>query len=163
MSFFISRQREFKNNQLFVEIAVGGKKNAGEDLLTKRYESEQKNLVDPRDSVNVAERIYKKWQLDYHDEKKQLKIVGKDFCDVYEFDPKGLKSARDWANKTFASMTKCGACNKAMGNREKFDHSDLSTSVFCSEICIATKYRQTFGVELPRVAASNSKIKGFIK
>lgn len=165
MAFYISRQRNFKDNRLYVEVCTIGKSKSSPDKLNVRYEKlgENKLLVDPRDSINAAERIYKQWHLDYHDEGKQLKIIGRDFCNIYEFNAQGLKSARDWANKAFVNMTKCGSCNKAMGSRDPFEHSDLAASVFCSEICIATKYRQTFGVELPRVASSNSKLKGLIK
>src|SRR5271156_2983451 len=106
MGYFVSRQRDFKDNCLYIEIAVGGKAKAGEDLLTIRYTGEQKNLVDPRDAVSAATSIYKNWEKDYWDEKKRLRIVGIATPLVYELTPKGIEAAKGWADKVFAGMKK---------------------------------------------------------
>jgi hypothetical protein len=166
MGYYVSRQRCAKDNCLFVEIAVGGKSKAGLDILGIRYAGECKNLVDPRDAINSAERIYRAWEIDYADEKKQLKIVGQvngpivgstNKPMVFDFTSKGIASARAWADKIFASMKKCGACQKAMGSRDPYEMDDMPNLVFCTEYCTARKYRDLFGVEPPRIQSTDAK------
>lgn len=159
MGYFISRQRDFKDNGLYIEVAVGGKVKAGEDILTIRYTGEQKNLVDPRDAINIAESIYRSWEKDYGDERKKLRIVGLTTPLVYEFSSAGVAAAKQWANKVFEGMKKCGntACGKAMGSRDPYEHDDLANLVFCTELCCARKYRDTFGTEPPRIASNKEK------
>lgn len=166
MGTYISRQRDFKSNQLYVELAVGGPNKAGPDKLTVRYEAlgEGKNLVDPRDAITVAERLYKQWELDYHDEKKKLRIVNlKDKTTnlpvwlEFEFNTKGLADARKWANNTYDSMQKCAHCNKAMGNKTPYQLDDLPNQVFDSEYCLSKKYRDIFGVEAPKAVSNKEK------
>lgn len=155
MGHFLSRQRCAKDNCLYVECAVGGPKVAGKDILPPKYEGEQKNLVDPREAISIAEKIYKKWSLDYHDEGKRLRIVGKDMNFVFDFSTKGITAARAWADKVHSGMNKCGHCSKVMGNRDPFVIDDLPNSVFCTEVCLALKYKHLFGVEAP--AATTKK------
>lgn len=157
MGYFISRQRDFKDNTLYIEIAVG-KKNAGIDVLTLRYPGEQKNLVDPRDAVNIAENIVKRWERDYGDEKKMLRIVGMPQPLVYDTSAKGIAAAKVWASKVFNSMTKCAACTKAMGNRDPYQHEDLVNLAFCTEYCCAKKYKDTYGIEPKKIVSKKEKL-----
>lgn len=158
MGFFVSRQRDSKDDCLYIEIACGGPKKAGPDILTARYDGEQKNMVDPRDAVNAAERIYKLWDRDYWDEKKQLKIVVDEKNRyIVDFSMAGLTKAKNWANLVYASMDKCGNCQKTMGNKESYEHADLPNVVFCTEMCCARKYRDTFGKEPGRIYSDKDK------
>jgi hypothetical protein len=157
MGFFVSRQRDFKSNFLVVEIAAGGPKKAGPDILTARYAGEQKNLVDPRDALNVAERIYKLWERDYWDEKKYLKIIV-DSQNIYmlDFSPKGLAVAQAWADKVYATMEKCGSCKRMMGNSALYEVDEIPNMVFCDEACCARKYRDMFGKEPPKISSGKT-------
>lgn len=157
MSYFVSRQRSYPDNLLFVEIAIGGASKAGKDILPLKYPGENKNLVSPKDAFNIAHAILIKWDRDYADEKKKLKITGSAGSIVYDFTPKGIAAAKLWADKILASIEKCGACNKVMGNRAVYEHDGLSNLVFCSEICCAKKYRDTYGVEPPQILSNKSK------
>lgn len=157
MGYHLSRQRDFNDNCLYLEIASGGPKKAGPDVLTIRYPGEGKNLVDPRDAINNAAAIYKLWERDYGDETKRLRVVGEAKPLVYDCTPKGFAAAKLWADKAFANMAKCGSCSKAMGNKDPYEHEDLTNAVFCNEQCLATKYRAMFGIEVPRVASNKEK------
>jgi len=159
MGYFVSRQRDFKDNSLYVEVAVGGPAKAGVDLLTVRYTNERKNLVDPRDAIRIATDIYKYWDKDYGDERKKLRIVGLPTPLVYDCTAKGFDAAKDWANKVFANQKKCACCGKAMGNRDPFEHADLANLMFCTEYCCGQKYRDTYGIELPPIASNKDKKK----
>src|ERR1019366_8675119 len=116
MGFYLSRQRDFKDDCLYIEIANGGQKNAGIDILTPRYTHECKNFIDPRDAVRLALEMYKRWQLDYHDEIKRLRIVDTAKIFVLDFDQRGANFATGWADKIYTTMTKCNKCNITMGN-----------------------------------------------
>lgn len=157
MSYFISRQRSYPDNLLFVEIAIGGPSKAGKDILPVKYHGENKNLLSPKDAFNIAHAILIRWDRDYADEKKKLKIVGPINTVIYDFTTKGIAAAKLWADKALASIEKCGACNKVMGNRAAYEHDGLANLVFCSEICCAKKYRDTYGVEPPTILSNNSK------
>lgn len=156
MSFKLTRQRDAKDNRLFVEIACGGPKSSGPDVLTDRYVllGEGKNLINPKDAVNIAERVHKKWHMDYPDENKALRIVGIENPLEFSFTKQGIADAHKWADKVVSEMSKCGNCDRVMGSRAPFTVDDIANRVFCSEVCIATKYRQMFGVELPSVKAA---------
>lgn len=154
MGYYISRQRDYKDGGLYIEIAVGGKTKAGKDILTPRYEGELKNLIDPRDALSAAVNIHSHWDRDYGDEKKKLRVVGGATTFSFEFSTKGIAAAKSWADKIYSGMEKCGHCNKAMGKRDPYSVDDIPNAVFCTEVCCARKYRDMFGVEVMKI---NSK------
>jgi hypothetical protein len=157
---FVSRQRDAKDNLLFLEIVCGGPSKAGADILPFRYKDkgEGKNLVSPIDAVLCAERIYKAWQNDYPDENKQLRIVNDGPKPiVYDCGPKGFIAAKKWAADVYSSMEKCGGCKKPMGSKDPFEHEDIANMVFCTEVCAATKYRDMFNVEMPAIVSNKTK------
>jgi hypothetical protein len=160
MGFKITRQRDSAdNNRLFVECACGGKKNESPDVLTTRYASlgEGKNLVSPKDAIAIAERIMKAWDKDYFDENKALRIVGLDKPIEFANTKNGLAEAYKWAEKVLTDMATCGNCNKIMGSRTPSEIADIPNKVFCSELCMSSKFRHMFGTELPAVGATKKK------
>lgn len=157
MSFYVSRQRDGKDNCLYLEIAVGGKSKASKDILPARYDKENGSYLNPQDAVNIAVDIYNRWDKDYFDERKKLRIVGISNPIYYEFTTRGIASAKAWADKIYADMKKCGSCKRAMGSKDPYEHDDLVNAVFCSEACCATKYREVFGVEPPKVLSKKQK------
>ena len=162
MSFKLSRQRYASDNCLYIEIAIGSK-NTSKDILPVRYnkQGEGKNLVDPRDAVRLSKDILKRWNLDYQDENKKLAIVGltdkdgKPIRAVFDFE-KDFSAVERWAETTFQSMSKCNSCQRPMSKAVPYEHSDLQGKSFCSEVCLANRYRDVFGKEAPKVAAKKS-------
>jgi len=159
MGYFLTRQRDFNDDKLYVEICCLGPKKAGLDILTARYQGEGKNLVSPKDAVEIAERIYKQWQLDYHDEAKRLRIIiDEKTTRIFEFDAKGIAAAKTWADKTLATMTKCKHCGKPIGHSKTlYETEDIPNAAFCGEICLSIKYRDMFGVEPPKINTKSKK------
>jgi hypothetical protein len=157
---FVSRQRDAKDNCLWIEVVAGGPSKAGPDILPARYAKlgEQKNFVNPQISIEAAEKIYKAWSLDYADENKRLRIVNAGPNPiVYNCDAKGFAAAKKWADKTLADMEKCGNCKKPMGNKDPYEYIDLGAMVFCTEVCAATKYRDMFNAEMPAILSNKTK------
>lgn len=161
MAFYISRQRYYEQDQLVVEIACGGIKKAGKDILTKKFDGEQKNLVDPRDAHSIAAKIIPKWDATYSDEKKLIALVNADGKgSVKYYDPsnsRDMEKFKKWSEDTFSSMKKCSSCQKGMGNRDPFAIDDIPNKNFCSEYCIAKKYRELFGIEISKITNSADK------
>lgn len=150
MGVFTSRQRCFEDNRLYIELACGGPKKAGADILPFKY-GEGKNLVDPRDALKIAIDVYKAWDLQYWDERKSLKIIDGSKVMIYECDAKGFAAASKWAEKAAAAMDKCGNCQKLIGTTSTpIDSDDIPNRVWCSEMCYSTSYRNMFGIEAPR-------------
>jgi hypothetical protein len=149
MGYFISRQRYYdKNRILAVEIANGGPKQASPDILPETYEGEGKNLIDPRDAVNVAYKIYKQWiSSRCLDENVHLVIKDADRSYMLDFSKKGLDTANKWANDTFNRSPKCGSCQRVMNTKKYFLVNGLD-GVYCSEVCCASQYRQTYKKEI---------------
>jgi hypothetical protein len=158
MSVYISRQRDYSNDCLFVELAVGGPKNAGKDILTARYPGENKHLVDPRSCIDIAVEIHRRWNLDYGDEQKKLRIVGITTPLVYDFTTKGIAAAKTWADKAFANMDKCSACGRPLGNHAIFEHANLANQLFCAEVCVAKKHRDIYGTEPDKIGTGKKKV-----
>lgn len=158
MGFFVSRQRYYDGSSsaatgpLVVEIAVGGSKKATKEMLAARFDGEGKNLKYPIDAVNIAERIYKQWNLAYADEHKRLCILDPSFKEgrkFYEFNKRGLEEARKWAEITLENMQKCGGCNKPLGNlKNPLSINEFANKLFCSEYCLSKSYRDKYGVDL---------------
>jgi hypothetical protein len=161
MGYFLTRQRDFNDNCLYIEISSMGPKKAGVDILTTRYPGEGKNLVSPKDAVDVAERIYKQWEKEYWDEKKQLRIlIDEKTTRIFEFDAKGIAAAKTWADKTLATMTKCKHCSRPIGkNKAIYEIDALPNAVFCDEVCLSTKYRDMFGTEPLKINAKGKKVR----
>ena len=165
MGFKISRQRYAHDNCLYVEIAVGSK-NEGKDILPTRYQKqgEGKNLVDPRDAVRLAKELVKRWNLDYADETKKLSVVGlvdkdgKPIKFVADFSDKDMMQVARWAETTYSGMSKCSGCQRAIGGKSPFEHDDLPGACFCTEVCLANRYRDLFGKEAPNVLSKAGKM-----
>ena len=157
MGVFLSRQRDFSDNCLYVECAVGGHKKAGADILTTRYPMEGKNYTDPRDAIRLAEEMYRLWEHQYADEQKKLRIVGIETPLIFDFTTKGIAAAKGWADRSFAKMEKCSSCQKPMGNREQLEHADLTNQVFCCSLCLSNKYRAIYGTEPEKITAGKKK------
>ena len=159
MGYFLSRQRDYTDNCLYVEVCCGGSKKAGKDILTTRFPAENKNYTDPRDAIRLAEELYRQWEHQYADEQKKLRIVGTNATLIFDFTTKGVAAAKTWADRVFATMEKCGACQKPMGNRIPYEHQDLPNQVCCCEVCVSKKYRDTFGIEPEKISTGKKKAK----
>lgn len=145
MAYYVSRQRYYPSQELAIEIAPG-RKNAGKDILSFKYDGEDKNLVDPRDAVNIAIRIYKQWDL-YQSltEKVYLNIThpggGK-----FTLDKTGIVKAQKWAEKEYQNSAKCGACQRLLGsNSKKIINFKNLDGAYCSEYCLVNKHKQVYG------------------
>jgi hypothetical protein len=162
MGLFISRQRYYEDNQLALEIANGGSKFAGKDILPKLFNKENGNYISPVDAVNIAIDIINQWDIKYHDENKKIALVNGDGkgTKVY-FDPhskKDIERLERWAQMTFKNMAKCCNCQRPIGNMNKaYETQDLPNRVACSDQCLATVYRTIFGIEMPRIVSNKDK------
>jgi hypothetical protein len=155
MGFKITRQRYFDDNQLAVEIC-SGIKLIGKDVLNTRYKDlgESKYLVSPVDAVGCGIKIMKKWNLDYYDEIKKLAFVNADGTGIKEYfeaNDKDIKRLEKLAKDILNKMSKCGACNRALSqNFDAFVIDEIPNVEFCDEQCGSRKYRERFGIEMPK-------------
>jgi hypothetical protein len=168
MGFKITRQRYSNENngqgQLAVEIC-SGTKHVGDDVLTTRYKDlgESKYLVNPVDAFNCAVRIINKWNLDYHDELKKVAIVnadgngGKEYFDISS--KRELQELEKLSKNILAKMSHCGSCHRPLGNSKKiFSTDDLPNHEFCDEVCGSRKYRDMYGVEMPKKKVAKVRV-----
>lgn len=145
--FFVSRQRVYPQKFLAIEITTNGKKAAGEDILPFNFDGEGKNLIDPRDAVRVAARIYKQWVANRHPDENIFLILKQDKPIILEFSAKSIKYAENWAEKMYNSLPKCGSCNRIVKIKKSCSMKVLD-GYYCSEYCASNKYRQIYGKEL---------------
>lgn len=140
--FFVSRQRYYQDNNLYVEIASGGRKKASPDLLSIRYPEEQKSYKYPSDALKVAVRVYKKWYRQYNtDENIRLSIVDEKLGNlILRFDERDLKHAERWAGEAFKNLVRCEWCNRPLGNPKRAVKDDKLPGLYCNEICASKKY-----------------------
>lgn len=147
--FYVSRQRYFSDNSLYVEIATGGKNKASKDVLPERYKGEQKSYKYPKDALTVACKIYKQWYHQYNtDENIKLSIVDEKLGNlVLWFDADDLRKAETWADQAFKNLVKCESCAKPVGSKKKAFTDPKLPGYYCNEVCISRQYRAIYGVE----------------
>lgn len=159
MGFFISRQRESKNDTLYVEIAVG-KSNAGTDILKTRYmeAGESKNLYSPIEAAIKSIRIMEMWNKELPEEAKRFRVIlDKNDHLSFNYSPKDISKLNEWAETTYNKLDKCIQCSKIFSGKRtkiKIDSKGMDPTIvfeeldklsFCSTDCVTIKYRAITG------------------
>jgi hypothetical protein len=98
--YAVTRQFYWVDGLPIVEVAVGGLEYANPNALTKKYEGEFEEFSDPREAVEVAIEICKKWRADGV---RQAKVaIGATHGMTLYFEPVTFKKARQLARKLYS-------------------------------------------------------------
>ncbi len=142
--WFVSRQRNWPDGDLVVEIAAGGLDYSNPGMLVSKYSGEGQEYTDPREAVEAAIKIATAWRKDAP--KEEIGIAHGStggWTMPFEGEPltdETFKELREWADAAWESQPKCDVCG---GLREETYTltEDPEAGHFCSENCADKQQR----------------------
>lgn len=118
MPYTITRQCQWPEGNLMVEISYGGIDYCNPDALIKEYDGEFKEFEDPREALKVAFSIRDKWKKDSGEE---ISIgVGYTGGMTMPFEPSSDDELIEWAEKEYEKLEKCPICNEIMEGKYEY-------------------------------------------
>mgnify|MGYP001308238182 CR=1 FL=1 len=139
--WYVSRQHQWPEGDLVVEISVGGVDYANADMLGTKYygEGEGQEYDNRKEAVEAGIRVARQWQRDEPNE-TILIAVGNTGGMTMPFEGEELtdetfKGLRDWAEKEYESLPKCDQCGKLRGKESYYPVDDPDLGKYCSEFC----------------------------
>ncbi len=141
--YVVTRQRQWPEGELVVEISEGGIDYTNPDALSAKFEREFEEIMDPREAVEVAINIAEDWQasldknLKTNKERKMVGIAhGATGGFTMPFEPTETEELIKWAEETYRKLPKCDECGGILPDeRERFICVEWSEREFCSERC----------------------------
>ena len=139
MSYYVSRQMQWPDGQLYVEIAGGGLDYSSPGMLSGDWDGEGE-YTDPREAAENAWTLFVKWI--GKEPKEDIRIswgYNMDMFVISEDDMTKSKEELDtWAEKEYESLAKCYKCGELVIEEWKWiDHDDYDEDlIFCSENCV---------------------------
>lgn len=145
MKFFVSRQVEFPDGDMVVEIAQGGSDYANADMLSPMWASlgEGKEFTDPRAAVEAAINVRDMWKSVRDSVEREGEIHISFGCTMGFTLPLTRMSDDELKSKAdtlFDKLPKCAQCGDLLG-KETFTHDfAIPGESFCREYCAETNY-----------------------
>jgi hypothetical protein len=97
MKLVVTRQVQWPTGKPVVEVSIGGIDYTNPDALMAKYEGEFVEFDDPREAVEAAIRICRKWR---KDGRKDAKMgFGSTGGFTIPFEDCTFKEAREWARR----------------------------------------------------------------
>lgn len=173
-TWIVTRQRQWPDGDLVVEISYGGYDYTNPGQLVRKYDGECEEFADPREAVETGIRVAQAWQNDTAEEV----CIGRGFtmgCTLpFDGDPlteETFREYREWAAAEAEQLPKCDHCGGIIESAWVLPERDEE---FCSENCadLAWEYMQEdeedaepeeepevpalsgFGVHVTRIATS---------
>ena len=128
--YTVTRQIQFSDGVMMVEISAGGFDNVNSDMLVERYDHEGETFIDPRDALNAAIDIHNKWCMDKPDEDIGIGY-GETFGGTAPFDVSDVEDMIMWAQKEYEYLDKCDRCGDILPEEFYF----IGDMRYCSENC----------------------------
>jgi hypothetical protein len=134
----VTRQRQWPDGDLVVEISAGSGDYTNPGALVERYNGEFEEFADPREAVSTAIAIAQAWQKDQPDEEIGI-AHGATGGYTMPFSGEPLTEEvfadlRAWAEKQYEKLPKCDQCGEVMG-KERYRVFDYDDFEFCREYC----------------------------
>ncbi len=143
-TWVVTRQRQYPDGDLCVEITYGGFDYTNPGELVTKYDGEGEEYADPREAVEVGIRIALAWQ----EETRKEVFIGKGFTggdtlamNLYSLTPYTFREFREWAEEKWESLPKCAHCGEIIQEKWTLPYCD---DEFCSQYCceLALEYMQ---------------------
>jgi len=145
MTYCITRQKQWPDGNLVVEVNEGGLDFANPDALVAKYKGEMTEFEDPREAVEFAIKIQEAWA---KDSMEKIAIgYGNTLGFTSPFSPSEKKEIEAWAEKEFEALPKCPECQEIMESPDEWFEagvydiennqfwSDEDGEKYCSESC----------------------------
>ena len=135
--FNVTRQCQWPEGTLMVEVCAGSLDYANPGMLTPRFASlgEGCEFSDPREAVNAAVQIRDAWKREQEAGAEILLGYGATGGMTMPFDACSDEDARAWADDAWEKLPKCDHCGEALGApRDRYRLLD-GDGEFCSDSC----------------------------
>jgi len=134
--YYVSRQMQWPDGMMYVEIAVGGLDYSSPGMLANDLGGEGE-YTDPREAASVAWELAKIWQEREPEEEIHLAYgYNMDMFAIPEADTVQEKVELDtWAEAEYNSLPMCAQCGELIENEPLYLESWGEDSQFCSENC----------------------------
>lgn len=138
----VSRQHQWPDGDLVVEISAGGLDYCNPDAFCAKYPGELQEYTDPREAVETAMSIALAWQ---PETKAEVHIaVGATGGFTMPFEGESLTDetfARlaKWAEEQYEKLDKCAQCGDLLGT-DRYGSHDMGEYDCCSEYCAEQYY-----------------------
>jgi hypothetical protein len=130
--YTVTRQIQWPEGRPVVEISRGGIDYTNPDALAAKYSGEFETFADPREAVEVAIDICRKWRKDGI---KGARIArGATGGMTMPFDPCTFPEAIAWAEKRWHELPKCARCGQIIDGPGYISYEDPDLR-FCREYC----------------------------
>lgn len=141
--FTVTRQNQWPDGDLVVEISEGGLDYCNPGALSERYPGEFEQFEDPREAVETAIKIGEAWKKDKPDEEIGI-AHGSTGGMTMPFSGEELSEdvfseLREWAKQEWESLEKCAHCGEILG-KERYGCHEIGEYDCCSEYCADEHY-----------------------
>lgn len=139
MKFFVSRQLEWPDANLLVEVVCGGQDFANPGMLTVRWKSlgEGQEFTNPVEAAEAAIKIRDAWKaVEVEEIEITFGATGGMTLSLPRMKDKELLAK---AEEILESLPKCAQCSEVLG-KETFTHDLSDEDKFCSSNCSEVHY-----------------------
>jgi len=142
MKYYVSRQRQWPDGDLMVEVAVGGLDYANPGMLAEKFPQwgEGREFTDPREAANAAVSVWEVWK--QTSPTTEIGIGhGATGGMTMPFSDCGADALAEWAEAAYEALPKCAECGELLG-AETYTHESADDDRFCREYCAEENYRR---------------------
>ena len=144
MSYFVSRQSQWPEGTLCVEINSGGTDHANPGMLVEKYPGEGREYDNPVEAVEAGIKIARWWQ---DDRPAETILIAHGATGGYtmpfegeELNDETFAGLRAWAAGVYEKFPACDQCGKKMpGGPECTNHEN--DEQFCGSYCAEERER----------------------
>jgi len=132
--YTITRQRQWPDGTLVVEISEGGLDYSNPNALRRKYEGEFQEIADPIKAVTIGIFIFESWK---KDEPKEDIFIGYGGTLGYTmpFEPSQINQIKEWAQKEYTKIPICYNCGELIDPDTDYILDEWDNP-FCSVQCI---------------------------
>ena len=143
MSYIVTRQLQWPEGAAVVEISEGGWDYINPDALAGKYPGEFEEYKDPREALETAIAVAKRWKED----EPRLEIgIGAGYTGGYTmpFEPQKTDELQKWAEEEYSRLPKCARCGEIIEDPDSAFRIEDFDEVFCSEFCANEPYDESY-------------------
>lgn len=140
MPWTVTRQCQWPEGQLVVEISSGGIDYTNPDALVAKYPGEMEIYDDPQEAAKAAIAICEGWRRDGAPEAQVAH--GATGGMTLPFEPSSYEELREWAKRERDRLPKCDRCGGILPEDPYRLVDALDDERFCSEYCAEERYRE---------------------
>ena len=138
MPYTVTRQLQWPDGNLMIEISEGGFDYVNPDMLSPKYDQEGESFDNPIDAVDTALQILERWRSD--EPNKHIGIgYGATLGFTAPFEEADIAELKAWSQKEYDRLPKCDRCG-AIITEEYRIYDDPFEMRFCSEYCAEMAY-----------------------